>query len=545
MKRFVSIICAFVLLLMLAAPALASNFYIIPDSDKRRLTREELWTWQLAVMMYIVNEIFARHGFHFEPGGKYDNYFRSQLWYRENEMYTDNQDIYKHLVSDIEWYNENLAKQVRDEMRALGTTNPNGKPLPKVAYEPPLYGAFSSFFPQYFAPNQKLAVYSGPGAQYHRSADGKAMASTNGEIYVGGWENGWLMVMYWTNNGNIRVGYAQSKDFKDKVGAPQLMFDYIPATIMRRCVLTDDPVATYQTMAVLDHGAQVTYLSEYINEYRWAYVETMANGVLMRGFVEADAVQILSMLENEPSYAPASALSGMKVLLPVSTGDFTEHLFWGISPENWGVIYTVLDEKNIQYEVTAGSRTSRIDSKEGQTIMMFGIPVDLAFRFDAGTPNELLNISICTSGDWDLHSVDVEGDPDMTPMKDAYITMLKAVEDQYGSITGGYLATRDNNMKYDTWNYPQSNRQPDFDVVFEAFKQNRTVDLITYIDNISVVFSIGHSDETINTNMKLTFYYNLDVRADDYVAPVVSDFYTFERPSGAYTSEPQKITIGF
>lgn len=309
MKRVVALLCLGVLLLTCAAPALASNFYIIPDSNTRRLTYEELWTWQYDALGYIFNEIFARHGFHFKPGGKYDSYFRSQLWYQENQMY-DNQGIYKNLMSNIDWYNERLAKQVREEMRALGTTNPGGKPLPTVQYEPPIYGAFSSFREAYFAPNQKLAVYSGPGAHYYRSANGKAMVSTNGQVYVGGWENGWLMVMYWTNDNNIRVGFASSSDFKDAIQANMLTFDYAPATLTRQCVLTDDPVATYQTMAQLPSGMAVTYLSEYINEYRWAYVEATVNGALMRGFVPADAVSRQSFETDAPSNAPEGIFDG-------------------------------------------------------------------------------------------------------------------------------------------------------------------------------------------------------------------------------------------
>lgn len=302
MKRLLSIMFVLILLFLQITPALASNFYIIPDSNERRLTREELWTWQYDALMYIINEIFARHGYHFEPGGKYDNYFRSQMWYHENETYDTNQEIYKNLVTNVEWQNERLAKEVREEMRALNTTNPNGKPVPKVQYEPPINGAFSSFFMQYFKPNQKFPVYSGPGTNYHRSADGKAVVSTNGEVYVGGWENGWLMVMYWTNNGNIRVGYVQGKDFKDNVSASALQFDYVPATITRRCVLTDDPVATYQTMASLNQGTQVTYLSEYINEHHWVYIEVVVNGVPMRGFVEADAVTRTNMEDDGQQY---------------------------------------------------------------------------------------------------------------------------------------------------------------------------------------------------------------------------------------------------
>ncbi len=304
MKRAVALLIAITLLGALAAPALASNFYIIPDSDRRYLTREELWTWQYEALGYIFNEIFARHGYHFKPGEKYDNYFRSQIWYHENERYLTNQEIYEHLMTNIDWHNERLLKEVRAEMRALGTTNPGGRPLPTVAYEPPIYGAFSSFRDVAFAPNQKLAVYTGPGTQYYRAADGKAMASTNGSVYVGGWENGWLMVMYWTNNGNIRVGYAQAKDFKERVSAPQLLFDYAAARITRACALTDDPVATYQTLVRLPEGAQVTFLSEYVNEYRWAYVEALVGGALMRGFVEAEAIALLTMEEDAHSLAP-------------------------------------------------------------------------------------------------------------------------------------------------------------------------------------------------------------------------------------------------
>lgn len=136
-----------------------------------------------------------------------------------------------------------------------------------------------------FSPDQRLNVYSGPGTGYYRAAGGKAMASTNGAIYAGGWENGWLMVMYWTNGGNVRVGYASSADFSDRVNAPMLSFDYAEAAVVRRCTLTDDPVATYQSMAQLEEGVSVTYLSEYVNEQRWAYIETTVEGRPRAGFV--------------------------------------------------------------------------------------------------------------------------------------------------------------------------------------------------------------------------------------------------------------------
>ena len=298
-KKLAAFLCATLLFVSALSAASASNFYLIADSDTRELTRDELWEWQYEALGYILNEIFARHGYHFIPGQKYDNYFRAQTWYRENEQYDSNQGIYKRLMTDVEWRNERLVKDERAEMRALGTTNPEGKPLPPVSYEPPLDGAFSSFVQMAFSPDQRLKVYSGPGTGYYRAAGGKAMASTNGAIYAGGWENGWLMVMYWTNGGNVRVGYASSADFSDRVNAPMLSFDYAEAAVVRRCTLTDDPVATYQSMAQLEEGVSVTYLSEYVNEQSWAYIETTVEGRLARGFVPADCVQRLFMEEDK------------------------------------------------------------------------------------------------------------------------------------------------------------------------------------------------------------------------------------------------------
>ena len=298
-QRLTAILSALLLCLTLTPAASASNFYIIPDSHTRELTRDELWDWQYDALGYILNEIFARHGYHFIPGQKYDSYFRAQTWYRENAQYDENQDIYDHLMTDIEWRNERLVKEVRAEMRALGTSNPDGKPVPEVSYEPPIDGAFSSFTQMYFAPGQRLNVYSGPGAGYYRAANGKALASTNGEIYAGGWENGWLMVMYWTNGGNVRVGFANSADFKDRINAPMLQFAYTEASITRRCTLTDDPVATYQALATLPEGTNVTYLSEYVNEERWAYIETTVEGKPARGFVPAGCVHRAQMEEDE------------------------------------------------------------------------------------------------------------------------------------------------------------------------------------------------------------------------------------------------------
>ena len=99
--------------------------YIIPDSDSRSLTEEELWSWDYESIGFF-NEIFARHGYCFEAGGKYDNYFRSRPWYTPNANPDNSRACYPQLNA-VEWSNEKLCKEVRASMRALHTSNRQGK----------------------------------------------------------------------------------------------------------------------------------------------------------------------------------------------------------------------------------------------------------------------------------------------------------------------------------------------------------------------------------------------------------------------------------
>lgn len=81
MKRMLLSALLGMVLACIMPAALASginNYFIIPDSDTRLLTEEELWGWQYEAVGYIYNEIFARHGRPFRAGEKYDVYFRSQ-----------------------------------------------------------------------------------------------------------------------------------------------------------------------------------------------------------------------------------------------------------------------------------------------------------------------------------------------------------------------------------------------------------------------------------------------------------------------------------
>ena len=285
------------LLLFRPVPAGASNFYLFPDSNTRRLTYEEVAAWQYDALGYAFNELFARYGRPFEPGGKYDNYFQCQTWYRVDPGYPWNGDRWDDgpRPNNVEWYNYQLFKQVRADMKAQGTTNPTGKPLPRVV-DDRINGLLSGFREVYFEPDQKLRVYDGPGTHYRRGANGKAVASTNGRMYAAGWESGWLMVMYQTNNGGVRVGFASPGDFRDKLDMPQLSFQSARAVTIRSAQLTEDPVMALTPITQLPQGTPVTWLSRFYSQQAWDYVEVYVNGQLTRGFLTQGTV--------DPGFAP-------------------------------------------------------------------------------------------------------------------------------------------------------------------------------------------------------------------------------------------------
>ena len=143
MKKGMALVLAMIMVLS-AANALAANFYLIPDSDTRQLTEEELWYWQYDALGYVLNEIFARHGYHFDPDGKYYAYFNEQDWYEESTRFSSNEKVLDQM-SQIEWANEELVKHVREEMRKQDTLNPNGLPVPDVFDKPEVPAAYPNY----------------------------------------------------------------------------------------------------------------------------------------------------------------------------------------------------------------------------------------------------------------------------------------------------------------------------------------------------------------------------------------------------------------
>ena len=283
MKRILAMI---LVLMLLPAAVLAERMYVLPDSNKRLLTWEEVAEWDYESLGYAFNEIFARHGYDFEPGGEYEYYFRTKPWYQPNGTYRNQRDCYSQLTR-VEWDNYELIKEVR----AAKKENDWGRSI---------WDDFSTGFDtlqgfEYIElrANQSLPVYSAPSTSAWRGANNKASVSTNGAIYAAGWESGWLLLMYETNNGSVRVGYVSAKSIRGGVPMDDyLTFSYAPATVTARCTLTDDPARTGTAIATLQPGDRVTWLTRFYNNSAWDYVEVTVSGKTARGFIRTGSLDI-------------------------------------------------------------------------------------------------------------------------------------------------------------------------------------------------------------------------------------------------------------
>ena len=283
MKRILALL---LLVLMLPAAVLAERMYVLPESNERHLTWDEVAEWDYESLGYAFNEIFARHGYDFEPGGEYEYYFRTKPWYKANGTYNNQRDCYSKLTR-VEWNNYELIKEVR----AYKRNNDWGLSI---------WDNFSTGFDtlqgfEYIElrSGQSLPVYSAPSTSSWRGGNGKASVSTNGAIYAAGWESGWLLLMYETNNGSVRVGYVNSKSIRGGVPMDDyLTFAYASATVTEHCTVTDDPARTGSAITTLQAGARVTWLTRFYNNSAWDYVEVNVSGKVARGFIRAGSLDI-------------------------------------------------------------------------------------------------------------------------------------------------------------------------------------------------------------------------------------------------------------
>ncbi len=146
-----------------------------------------------------------------------------------------------------------------------------------------------------FTGGRRYEVYSAPGRDSYRSANGKAAVSTNSWIQVFGVEDGWAMIHYSIDADHYRIGYIVEEALPAKADVPDLDFDPVMCWLNRDVSLPDDPFYSGSRMDTLGHGDVVHWLAS-IGD--WAYVEVYGYQT-MRGFVPSGA------LEADMQHAPA------------------------------------------------------------------------------------------------------------------------------------------------------------------------------------------------------------------------------------------------
>lgn len=148
-----------------------------------------------------------------------------------------------------------------------------------------------------FTANKKYAVYSGPGEQYLRSANGKASMSTNDWVQVFGRENGWIMVQYDITSDHMRIGWIREKALPKKASVDDLFFANHGAVVMSNTVMTDDPLFSQSALCTIPADTPVLYLASMGD---WAYIESSADR-LVRGFVLLSELRINE--DDDPPFA--------------------------------------------------------------------------------------------------------------------------------------------------------------------------------------------------------------------------------------------------
>lgn len=158
------------------------------------------------------------------------------------------------------------------------------------ADSPVRYFSLSGHFD--FGQTLNKPVYSGPGTQYLRGANGKSQFVSQ-EFRYGGLDGDWLLVCCSVKTGT-RFGYINVREYRGRMwGIPNVDFAYTGATITRSTGLWDSMMqSTMGPLGSLRQGTRVTYLSTFVGEMTLAYVEAEVNGRKARGFVDLSCIQL-------------------------------------------------------------------------------------------------------------------------------------------------------------------------------------------------------------------------------------------------------------
>lgn len=165
-----------------------------------------------------------------------------------------------------------------------GTARPSD--LAASAYStPPTYyfSAHSLDFPH----KLNCAVYTGPGTEYLRGANGTVQFISQSFKYAG-LDGDWLLVRCQVRGGGTRYGYIDVSAYQQTVwGVQHLVFSDMRTVVSRDTKVWDSMMdEDLGPICYLPQGTPVTYLCNFvIDGMNVAYIEVEYNYRLVRGFV--------------------------------------------------------------------------------------------------------------------------------------------------------------------------------------------------------------------------------------------------------------------
>lgn len=130
------------------------------------------------------------------------------------------------------------------------------------------------------------AVYTGPGAQYYREANGEAAVSAEDWVQVFGTDGDWVLIQYRVGGPLLRFGYIQTSALQSPDAVPALALEAVPLQDTGNEFVTSNPLGKGGRIQ-LTPGAAMTRLGM-LGDF-WIYVElTLPNGRPARMFAEVE-----------------------------------------------------------------------------------------------------------------------------------------------------------------------------------------------------------------------------------------------------------------
>lgn len=109
MKGLKTVLTAIACTVMMGTCVFAENTYILPESNTRKYTKEEVQNLDIKTICYAKNEIYARHGRKFQST-ELQNYFNTQEWYQgtiepdsfDESVFNEFEKANAYMLADVE-----------------------------------------------------------------------------------------------------------------------------------------------------------------------------------------------------------------------------------------------------------------------------------------------------------------------------------------------------------------------------------------------------------------------------------------------------------